>query len=199
LAQNNAFATEAGTLGVSTPVSVPAMVGGTALAANGADNMWAGLQSLWSGQLTETYTQQIITAVTGSPTAGLWGNVAIGTAGGNWEEAGGESTDRYSPGLAAWARRENAVGNTAPKIGITMPSGVTRFPDEFDMDLKILTEVKNVQSLSYTQQLRDYAAFTRQNGGTFNLYVRPSTSYSGPLQQTIDNEEIILHYIPGTK
>ncbi len=80
-----------------------------------------------------------------------------------------------------------------------MPSGVTRFPDEFDKDLKILTEVKNVQSLSYTQQLRDYAAFTRQNGGTFNLYVRPSTSYSGPLQQTIDNEEIILHYIPGTK
>jgi hypothetical protein len=81
-------ATEAGTLGATTPVSVPAMVVGAALAANGADNMWAGLQSLWSGQPTETYTQQAITAVTGSPTAGLWGNVAIGMAGGNWEEAG---------------------------------------------------------------------------------------------------------------
>ncbi len=81
-------ATEAGSIGATTPVSVPAMVWGAALAANGADNMWAGLQSLWSGQPTETYTQQAITAVTGSPTAGLWGNVAIGMAGGNWEEAG---------------------------------------------------------------------------------------------------------------
>jgi hypothetical protein len=94
---------------------------------------------------------------------------------------------------------EQAVGITGPKEGFTMPSGVTRFPDAFDKDTNVLDEVKNVQSLSYTQQLRDYAAFTQQNGGTFNLYVRPSTRMSGPLWDAINSKQIIINYIPGVK
>jgi nucleotide-binding universal stress UspA family protein len=55
----------------------------------------------------------------------------------------------------------------------------TRFPD--GLTPTTLSEVKNVQSLSYTSQLRDYAAFARQEGLTFNLYVRPGAHLSRPL------------------
>ena len=94
---------------------------------------------------------------------------------------------------------ENAAGITAPKVGLMMPSGIRRFPDNFDESANVLTEVKNVKSLSYTQQLRDYAAYAQQNGVTFNLYVRPSTRLSGPLLQAKDAGQIIVNYIPGAE
>jgi hypothetical protein len=57
--------------------------------------------------------------------------------------------------------------------------------------------VKNVGSLSYTNQLRDFAAYARANPGwTFDLYVRPTTQLSGPLQQAIANGDIALRFIP---
>ena len=80
-----------------------------------------------------------------------------------------------------------------------MPSGATRFPDEVDQKAKTLLEVKNVKSLSYTQQLRDYAAYAKAKGLEFQLWVRRSTTYSAPLQQAIDEELIELYYIPGAK
>ncbi len=96
---------------------------------------------------------------------------------------------------------ERAVGIMGPKVGVEMPSGVMRFPDQFDANTRVLEEVKNIAKLSYTQQLRDYAAFIQQIRGTFNLYVRPSTTYSGPLQEFIDaNANLIkIFHIPGTK
>jgi hypothetical protein len=71
----------------------------------------------------------------------------------------------------------------------------TRFPDQ--LTSTTLTEVKNVQSLSFTKQLRDYSAFAQQNGLQFNLYVRPTTTLSGPLQSAVSNGEINLFLIPG--
>jgi hypothetical protein len=59
--------------------------------------------------------------------------------------------------------------------------------------------VKNVGSLSYTQQLRDFTTFSQQNGLNFNLWVRPSTvkNMSGPLKQAIQSGQINLKFIPG--
>jgi hypothetical protein len=49
----------------------------------------------------------------------------------------------------------------------------------------------------HTDQLRDFAAYSRTNlGWTFDLYVRPTTQLSGPLQQAIANGDIILRFIP---
>jgi len=56
--------------------------------------------------------------------------------------------------------------------------------------------VKNVGSLSYTQQLRDYAQFAGENGLRFDLYVRPGAELSGPLKQAVANGEINLLDIP---
>jgi nucleotide-binding universal stress UspA family protein len=70
----------------------------------------------------------------------------------------------------------------------------TRFPD--GLTPTTLSEVKNVQSLSYTSQLRDYAAFARQEGLAFDLYVRQGAHLSGPLQEAIRSGAINLRFIP---
>lgn len=62
-----------------------------------------------------------------------------------------------------------------------------------------VSEVKNVKSLSYTQQLKDSQAFAQQSGRRFDLYVRGgpnATSLSGPLAAAIRNGDIGLRYIP---
>ena len=69
-----------------------------------------------------------------------------------------------------------------------------RFPD--GMTRTTMSEIKNVQSLSYTRQLRDYAAFARSTGRRFDLYVRPSTMLSGPLVDAVKAGDISLKFIP---
>jgi Restriction endonuclease fold toxin 7 len=49
-----------------------------------------------------------------------------------------------------------------------------------------LGEVKNVKHLEYRSQLRDDVAYVQVKGLQFNLYVRESTTFSGPLQDLID-------------
>lgn len=56
--------------------------------------------------------------------------------------------------------------------------------------------MKNVASLGYTQQLRDYAAYAAANGLRFDLYVRLGTTLSGQLQNAIRSGVINLRYIP---
>lgn len=61
----------------------------------------------------------------------------------------------------------------------------------------MLTEVKNVASLSYTTQLRDFTAFSKDAGLRFDLFVRPTTQLSGPLEGAIEAGAISLRNIPG--
>ncbi len=93
---------------------------------------------------------------------------------------------------------EEAVGITGPKVGIRIGDQL-RFPDRFNEFTNVLDEVKNVQYQGFTRQLRDYSTFTQQNGGTFNLWIRPSTRLSGPLQDAIDSGLINPKFIPGAK
>jgi hypothetical protein len=50
-----------------------------------------------------------------------------------------------------------------------------------------VSEVKNVANQSFTQQLRDYLDFAQQTGRSFDLYMRPTTNISGPLQDVMDS------------
>jgi hypothetical protein len=70
-----------------------------------------------------------------------------------------------------------------------VPDGLTRHA---------LTEVKNVQSLSYTSQLRDYAQFARENGLVFRLFTRSDASLSARLVEEIQAGRIVHEIIPGT-
>ena len=65
-----------------------------------------------------------------------------------------------------------------------------RVPDELSSSRKILSEVKNVASQSYTAQLKDYYLYAKQEGYDFNLYTRTSTKLSGTLQNLINAGEI---------
>jgi hypothetical protein len=73
-------------------------------------------------------------------------------------------------------------------------AGRTRIPD--GLTETTLSEVKNVGSLSYTQQLRDFATHAGENGLQFDLYVRPTTQLSGPLEEAVASGAINLRTIP---
>jgi RHS repeat-associated protein len=114
------------------------------------------------------------------------------------EEAAAEEAGLTGTALARSLGQagEDAVGITGPKVSIEIPgSGQIRIPDA--LTDTTLTEVKNVGSLSYTQQLQDFTTYSQANGLDFQLYVRPSTQLSGPLQQAITNGQINLNFIPG--
>ncbi len=59
-------------------------------------------------------------------------------------------------------------------------------PDILDHAARIIGEVKNVQFLSYTRQLRAFVAWAQARGYVFNLYVRQGTVLSGPLQRAVN-------------
>lgn len=88
---------------------------------------------------------------------------------------------------------EQAVGLSGAKTAIQV-GGRTKIPDA--LTRTTLTEVKNVKSLSFTRQLRDFHTYSQQNGLDFILYTRPNTTLSGPLQQAINNGSIIHRFIP---
>lgn len=92
---------------------------------------------------------------------------------------------------------ERAAGITGRKSSIALPNGKIRVPDSVDTRNMVLTEVKNVRSLNFTSQLRDYHAFAQNNRLTFELYVRSDTKLSRPLQNAINQGTIIRRNIPG--
>lgn len=104
---------------------------------------------------------------------------------------------------AAAARQLGQAGEAAAGIvknteRIASATGTAsyRIPDILNHSTRVIGDVKNVGSLSYTSQLRDFAAYARANNYTFELFVRPTTQLSGPLQQAASNGEIVLRFLP---
>lgn len=60
---------------------------------------------------------------------------------------------------------------------------------------RLISEVKNVNRLSLTNQIKDYVAIAQSNRYTFELWVRETTKFSQPFQKLIDDGEIILRYL----
>lgn len=84
------------------------------------------------------------------------------------------------------------------KVPVTIGSR-TRIPD--GLTTSTVSEVKNVGSLSYSSQLRDYVSYAQQTGRQVDLYVRGGsapTRLSGPLQDAIRDPSvpINLRFIP---
>ena len=115
-----------------------------------------------------------------------------GTGAGGGAARGGAGVVRVGQAGEAVAR---SVADIGPKLHITV-AGRARIPDGLNLKTRVLSEVKNVGSLSYTQQLRDFAAYASANGLRFDLWVRPTTQLSGPLAQEVANRAIKLRYIP---
>jgi hypothetical protein len=75
-------------------------------------------------------------------------------------------------------------------------NGRWRIADGWNKPAKTLSEVKNVNYLADTRQLRDYAAQAGHERLTFQIWVKPTTKISGPLQKKIDASLITRKYIP---
>jgi RHS repeat-associated protein len=88
-----------------------------------------------------------------------------------------------------------AVANIGPKpTTAILMSGRLRLPD--GLTATVLSEVKNVATLSYTRQLRDFASYAAATGRTFDVYTRTTTVLSGPLRSAIQAGEVVQRFIP---
>ena len=96
---------------------------------------------------------------------------------------GGASIVRVGQAGEAAVREVADIGGKS----LIRVAGRGRIPD--GLTDTVLTEVKNVASQSYTQQLRDFAAHAGAKGLRFDLWVRPDTAagvgtkLSGPLRE----------------
>ncbi|MDE9543241.1 hypothetical protein KKI98_10030 [Xenorhabdus bovienii] len=75
-----------------------------------------------------------------------------------------------------------------------MEGGRYRIPD--GMTYNALNEVKNVKRQGLTRQLKDYSGYAQKEGLDFNLFIRPDTKVSKPLQEQIDKGLIKRKDIP---
>ena len=66
----------------------------------------------------------------------------------------------------------------------------TRIPDLIIRGDKVLVEVKNVEQLSMTRQLREYLMWAEENGYTLELRTRKDTRLSSELEQLIQSGKI---------
>ncbi|MCC7387821.1 MAG: hypothetical protein IT431_03545 [Phycisphaerales bacterium] len=101
----------------------------------------------------------------------------------------------------ALARSLGAAGEAAAGIvkntqRIRSATGTAAYRVPDGLTAATLTEVKNVGSLSLTNQIRDFAAFAQETGRTFELVVRQTTELSRPLQQFIRDNGIQLRFLP---
>ena len=95
---------------------------------------------------------------------------------------------------------ERAVGDIGQKVRLSVP-GTDRYRvvDGYLRQTNTISEVKNVKSLSYTQQLRDNVTIARSQGARFDLYVRNDTILTGPLNSAILRGDIVRRTIPGSR
>jgi len=94
-------------------------------------------------------------------------------------------------GMAATGIEQNTT-----RIPSATGTAAYRVPDGLNVQGKVLSEVKNVATQSYTNQIKDYVHYSQQNGYSFDLYLRPTTQITQPLQTQITNGTINLKILP---
>ena len=119
-----------------------------------------------------------------------------------WLKWGDEVVDGARTGLDDVRRLGNegellsGIVKNTERIPSASGTAAYRIPDGLDHSAQLIQEVKNVSSLSYTRQLRDFSAYSQANGYSFELFVRPTTQLSGPLQTAVANGDITLRFLP---
>jgi hypothetical protein len=97
----------------------------------------------------------------------------------------------------------NAMGNAGMEASGVEPNtsripslsntAYYRVPD--GLNETTISEVKNVAYQAYTNQIKDYLLYSKDKRLTFELWTRPDTILSRPLQNLIDKSEIVQKYI----
>jgi len=92
---------------------------------------------------------------------------------------------------------EKAVGTIGNKTRIPSLTGTAKYRIPDKLNSFNLIEVKNVSNLSFTRQLKDFYIYSSQTSRQFIIYTRPTTTFSSPLRDLINQGEIIIKPIPG--
>ena len=92
---------------------------------------------------------------------------------------------------------EDAVGIVGAKTRIPSLTGTAtyRIPDR--LTALTLEEVKNVQRLGLTNQIKDFNLFSKQTGRQFIIYTRSNTEFTAPMQNLINQGQVVMKNIPG--
>lgn len=116
------------------------------------------------------------------------------------EEASFKVADIAFEGGLAEARALGVAGEEAVGVGskvrIESLTGTANYRIPDILTQTTLEEVKNVGHQSLTRQLMDFHLYSQKNGLDFILHTRPTTTFSGPLQNLINNGSIIIKTIP---
>jgi RHS repeat-associated protein len=91
---------------------------------------------------------------------------------------------------------EKAVG-VGSKVRIESITGTAKYRIPDILTPTTIGEVKNVANLSMTRQLTDFYLYSKNTSRQFILYTRPNTTFSGTLQNLINNGDIIVKPIPN--
>ncbi|MFH1654606.1 MAG: putative toxin, partial [Pseudomonadota bacterium] len=194
-------------LGVATSWTGVGAVAGGAVAIHGVDTLQSGIRQLWTGTPTDTFTSQGMQAVgVDRNTANLIdAGISIGGTLGTGFATRAVSTapvvvtslgEGTSQARILGPAGEAASGITKNTARIPSITGTAKYRIPDGLTRATLSEVKNVQKLSYTSQLKDFSAYATATDRTFELFIRPSTQLSGPLQASVDSGKIILKTLP---
>lgn len=116
------------------------------------------------------------------------------------KKAAKEAAEAAAKGGIANSRALGIAGEQAIGVGsktrIPSLTGTAKYRIPDQLTSTTLGEVKNVSHLSLTRQLMDFHMFSQQTGSQFILHTRPNTTFSGPLQNLINNGSIITKQIP---
>ncbi|MFZ5968239.1 MAG: putative toxin [Bacillota bacterium] len=120
--------------------------------------------------------------------AGVWYSVASSTS-------KVESATEYARRVGRAGEQAAGIIKNTTRIKSITGSAKYRIPDGLDDANKLIQEVKNVKYQGLTNQIKDFSAYAKREGYTFELFVRPDTKISSPLQKLIDTGEIIIKHI----
>jgi hypothetical protein len=159
---------------------------------------WAFAGTVWQYLGAESISQVYVNGAAASKTDKAMAAITLLTLGKGPEVVDAVETIRGGvAAVRAGQAGESAVRalvDIGPKQAITI-AGRTRIPDGLITGAGgVLSEVKNVRALSYTQQLRDYAEFAKQKGFRFDLYVRPGARLWKPLEKEIGSGAITWRF-----
>ena len=99
-----------------------------------------------------------------------------------------QATGQFGEVAAGLAKNAAAIPSATGTANWRVPDGLTE---------EYISEVKNVNYLALTNQIRDFYQFALDNELKFVLYVRPTTTFSEPLWNLLNgNAKILLRYLP---
>ena len=105
---------------------------------------------------------------------------------------------RDATSTAARNQRKGQLGELKAGIDPKKPkervpvNGRTRIPDDIDELAREVVEVKNVKTLSLSEQIKDSIQIAEELGFKFRLIIDDNTKIYGPLKELADKGEIII-------